>query len=88
MNALGNPLNDMLYAQVLELMQPNMEVSAARPGVMKGAIKEHEAILGALHSKKYADAKQLIREHLRRFSRRMAEVSGAAARADRKTRKG
>jgi DNA-binding GntR family transcriptional regulator len=78
----------MLYAQVLELMQPNMEAVAAGVGVMKGAIKEHEAILSALQACKYAEAKQLIQEHLQRFSRRMTEVSGAAARTVRKTRKG
>jgi GntR family transcriptional repressor for pyruvate dehydrogenase complex len=87
-NALGNPLIDMLYAQVLELMQPNMEAVAAGAGVMKGAIKEHEAILGALQACQYAEAKRLIQEHLQRFSRRMTEVSGAATRTVRKTRKG
>lgn len=87
-NAMGNPLIDMLYAQVLELMQPNMEAVAAGAGVMKGAIREHEAILSAVQACKYAEAKRLIQEHLRRFSRRMTEVSGAVARADRKTRKG
>ena len=87
-SALGNPLIDMLYAQVLQLMQPNMEAVSAGPGVMKGAIKEHAAILGAVQACKYAEAKQLIQEHLQRFSRRMTEVSGAAARTVRKTRKG
>jgi len=55
------------YAQVLELMQPSMEAVAAGAGVMKGAIKEHEAILSALQACQYAEAKQLIQEHLQRL---------------------
>lgn len=87
-NALGNPLIDMLYAQVLELMQPNMEAVATGAGVMKGAIKEHEALFSTLQARKYADARQLILEHLQRFSRRMTEVAGATSRTGRKTKKG
>jgi GntR family transcriptional repressor for pyruvate dehydrogenase complex len=63
-SALGNPLIDMLYAQVLELMQPVMQATAARPGVMRGAIKEHEAIFSALQARQYAEARRLIQEHL------------------------
>ncbi len=44
------------------------------------AIKEHAAILGAVQACKYAEAKQLIQDHLQRFSRRMSEASRAAAR--------
>jgi DNA-binding GntR family transcriptional regulator len=65
-----------------------MEAVAAGAGVMKGAIREHEAILSAVQACKYAEAKQLIQEHLRRFSRRMSEASRAATRTVRKTRKG
>jgi GntR family transcriptional repressor for pyruvate dehydrogenase complex len=73
-SALDNPLIDMLYGQVLELMHMAMESSAARPGTMPQVITEHQALLAALQTGDGAQAQQLLHTHLQGFTRAMAEV--------------
>jgi len=74
--ALANPLIDMLYGQVLELMFSAMKAAAARPGVMRRVIEEHQGILDALRAEDASLAQSLLHEHLQGFPRGKAGTRG------------
>jgi DNA-binding FadR family transcriptional regulator len=82
--ALANPLIDMLYGQVLELMFSAMKATADRPGVMRQVIEEHQTLLDALQAGSVALAQRLLKEHLQGFSRGMAGVVEKAGQGRRK----
>ncbi len=73
-STFDNPLIDMLYGQVLELMHSAMEATAVRPGVMAQVIEEHQAILQALQARDSAHVQRLLQAHLDGFLQNMAEV--------------
>lgn len=64
---LHNPITEMLYREVLRLVQHPMQEKGSNPEIMKSSIREHKAMLEAIEDGDVEAALARLDEHLRGF---------------------